>query len=109
MSEYTLLVADIDGTVVDHGSTGQEIDIEHPAKRAISLALEAGKLVTLASGRNYPKAEGVIRALGIVSPVIVNGGSQVVEARDGKVLWDYRRLSSIGVNLCQLLSYESAS
>lgn len=103
MSEYKLLVADIDGTVVDHGSTGTEIDVDHPAKRAIMLAQEAGKLVTLATGRNYPKAAGVIKSLGIESPVIVNGGSQIVEARDGSVLWEKRLKPEIAQQICNFL------
>lgn len=103
MSEYILLVADIDGTVVDHGSTGKEIDVNHPARRAIKLAQNAGKIVTLASGRNYPKAEGVIRALDIVSPVIVNGGSQIVEAENGNVLWEKRLQHALATRLCDFL------
>lgn len=85
---YKLLVTDIDGTIVDHGSRGEEIGVDHPVKIAIKHAQEMGKIVTFASGRNYYKAKFIIDAFGIIDPVIINGGSQIVNPTNGLVLWE---------------------
>src|ERR1700712_720778 len=93
---YKLLIADIDGTVVDHNSTGSEIHGEHPSKQAVAEAESAGKLVSFATGRNYPKAKSVVQAFGLTVPVIVNNGSQIVDPTSDEVLWERRLDSTIG-------------
>jgi len=90
MNVYKMLVADIDGTTVDHGSVGEEVKAEHPSLQSVRNAQLGGKIVTFATGRNYPKAESVIKAFDIKSPVIVNNGSQIVEPETGYPLWERR-------------------
>lgn len=90
MGPYKLLVADIDGTAVDHNSNGDEITAEHPAKIAVLAAQTQDKLISLATGRNYLWAEPVIHAFEINVPVIVNSGSRIVEPASGRVLWEKR-------------------
>ena len=85
-----MLVADIDGTTVDHGSIGEEVTPEHPSLQSVQRAQIVGKIVTFATGRNYPKAESVIKAFGIQSPIIVNNGSQIVQPETGHPLWERR-------------------
>jgi hypothetical protein len=96
MSDYRLLVADIDGTVVDHGSNGSEVSDKHPAKLAIGNALKHGKSVTFATGRNYQWAKPVIDAFELVTPVIVNSGARITDPTNDQVLWEKRLNSEQG-------------
>lgn len=90
MVSYKLLVADIDGTAVDHNSNGDEITAQHPAKIAVLAAQKQGKLVSLATGRNFLWAQPVIDAFEIKVPVIVNSGSRIVEPSSEQILWEKR-------------------
>jgi len=85
-----MLVTDIDGTIVDHGSRGEDIDIDHPVKVGIKNAQSLGKIVTIATGRNYHNAKFVIKAFGITDPVIVNGGARIINPVSDEVLWEKR-------------------
>jgi hypothetical protein len=96
MSNYKLLVADIDGTVVDHGSNGSEVSYMHPAKIAIDVARKHGKAVTFATGRNYQWAKPVIDAFELVTPVIVNSGARITDPTNDQVLWEKRLNSKQG-------------
>lgn len=89
---FKLLVADIDGTVVDHNSDGSEIHARHPSKLSILKAISGGKFVTFATGRNYEWAKPVVESFEISIPVICAGGAQIVDSSNGKVIWE-RRLS----------------
>lgn len=90
MAQYKLLVADIDGTVVDHGSDGSEVDAQHPSRQAVTAAQKAGKHVTFATGRNFEWAEPIIKAFNITSPVITNNGSWIVDPVSRLPLWERR-------------------
>ena len=85
-----MLVTDVDGTIVNHGSMGEDIDIDHPVKVGIQNAQKLGKIVTIATGRNYHNAKFIIKAFGITDPVIVNGGSQIINPVSDEVLWEKR-------------------
>lgn len=88
--DYKLLVADIHGTLVHHQSDGSEIGSNHEVKLAVDRARERGKLVTLATGANYPWVSGIVRALDIRTPVIANCGSRVIDPDRERVIWEQR-------------------
>lgn len=104
MSEYKLLVADIDGTAVDHGSQGQEVGVEHPSKIAFDRAFAQGKNITFATGRNFPKAKAIIEAFDITDPVIVNGGSQIINPETGLPIWEKHLHVEIGKRVCDFIT-----
>jgi len=109
MNTYKLLVADIDGTVVDHGSDGSEVGLRHPAKQAMDTARSQGKAITFATGRNYLWAKPVIEAFQIVTPVIVNSGSRLVDPMNDQVLWEKRLETALGKSVYDFIQHSGMS
>lgn len=79
---YRLLVADIDGTLL-----GPSHVLEPEAIEAVALARANGLEVTLATGRAYPAAVWVAKALGIAAPFVCAGGATICDAQ-GRVWRD---------------------
>jgi hypothetical protein len=67
---YDALVLDVDGTLLD------DLEQIHPRTRAaLGRALQAGVVVTLATGRSSGGARGVARELGLSAPAVVYNGA----------------------------------
>lgn len=73
-TRYRLLALDVDGTLLTSRGT-----ITRRTKRAIRRAVAAGIHVTLATGRVFPSARLIARALGLASPLVVSDGAFVVD------------------------------
>lgn len=71
---YRLLVTDVDGTLVDSRQ-----NVPEKNQRAIQRLVEAGKLFTLATGRNETAAGPYARLLGVNAPAILYNGGKVVD------------------------------
>ncbi len=77
------LVSDYDGTLVDHHHQLSELTLQ-----AVSNFIARGKIFTIATGRMYQGVVGEIaKQLNLQHPIIVRGGSEIVDPKDGKVLW----------------------
>jgi len=75
---YRLLVADIDGTLVNAAR-----EITPPVHAAVAAAQARGVRVCLATGRIWPSARRFVEALGADPPVILYNGGMVYDfARD---------------------------
>jgi Cof subfamily protein (haloacid dehalogenase superfamily) len=71
---YRLLVADIDGTLLNAAR-----EITPPVLAAVRAAQEAGVLVCLATGRIWPSARRFVEGLGADPPVILYNGGMVYD------------------------------
>ena len=82
--KYKALIMDLDGTLVPSRRDGM------PSEKVKNAVIAAGKKLhtSVASGRPLHLAQGVLRALKIDGPVVVNGGAQIAEAKSGKVLFE---------------------
>jgi len=69
---FRLVAVDVDGTLLDHSLV---LDAGLPG--CIERLRQRGVEFTLATGRVFPSAELVARALGITLPIIANGGAVV--------------------------------
>jgi len=80
-SKYKLIISDFDGTLagVDHIVTSKVIE-------AVKRWQDSGKLLTIATGRQYSMVEDECKKLGIVTPVIVRGGSEIVDPTTGEYI-----------------------
>lgn len=75
---YRLLVADIDGTLVN-----REREITPPVQAAVTAAQARGVRICLATGRIWPSARQFVEGLGADPPVILYNGAMVYDfARD---------------------------
>ncbi|HKM42952.1 MAG TPA: HAD-IIB family hydrolase [Limnochordia bacterium] len=79
---YGLLISDIDGTIMDH----QEI-ISPQTKQALNSLTAEGIGVTLATGRNYWEARGIVKELNIKLPVILANGAQIYDFTSEQLLY----------------------
>jgi Cof subfamily protein (haloacid dehalogenase superfamily) len=78
---YKLLACDLDGTLMDESFT-----FTPRVKAAVTLAMERGVSVTLATGRAYPSALLFARELGIALPLICTQGGLIQDPLTGEVL-----------------------
>lgn len=83
---YDALVTDLDGTAAPVSSDGSEVDWR--TKQAITKAVRAGKKITCATGREWEFAQPLIKALGITSPCIIEGGTRLIDPITGHTIWE---------------------
>lgn len=80
--EYKAIFLDVDDTLI-----GSDKKVSPGNLAAIKRARQAGKLVTIATGRGYKGSSAIWREIGIQGPVIVYGGACVMDTRGGEILF----------------------
>jgi len=83
MSNYKMLVTDIDGTLVD---ARQEVPEEN--RQAVQRLLAAGALFTFATGRIEESTIPYARDLKINAPAILYNGAKIVDLERGETLFE---------------------
>lgn len=83
MSNYKLLVTDVDGTLVD---SRQRVPEEN--RRAVQRLLAAGALFTFATGRIEESTIPYARDLEINAPAILYNGARIVDLERGETLFE---------------------
>jgi 5-amino-6-(5-phospho-D-ribitylamino)uracil phosphatase len=80
------IIFDLDGTAMPSESEAL------PNDTLISAVKDNKERIHLcaATGRSWPKAEGVIKLLGLTDPCIISGGSQIIEPSSEKIIWELR-------------------
>lgn len=78
---FKLIVSDFDGTLagVDHVVT-------MPVLRMVRKWIDSGKHFTVATGRQYLMIQDECKRMGLIDPVVVRGGAEVVDPVSGHVL-----------------------
>jgi Cof subfamily protein (haloacid dehalogenase superfamily) len=77
------LISDYDGTLTDHNH-----QLSESAHHAIINFIAKGKIFSIATGRMYQGVVGAVaKQLDLKDPIIVRGGSEIVDPRNGQVLW----------------------
>ncbi len=84
--KYKALMSDIDGTLILNNPHSL------PTKKVIDAVKKASKIIKVgvATSRPYNHAERIINVLDLTSPCIVGGGSQIVDPKTKKILWEKR-------------------
>ncbi len=83
---YKALITDLDGTAVKVASDGTDVD--ERTTKAIMSASRLGLYVSCATGRDWELAAPVIKRLGFSGMCIIEGGTRIVNALDGAVVWE---------------------
>jgi Cof subfamily protein (haloacid dehalogenase superfamily) len=78
---FRMLVVDVDGTLL--GSTRR---VTPRVRAAVRAALDAGVMVTLATGRWFRSAQPIAADLGLELPIILHNGALVRDSLTGEVL-----------------------
>lgn len=102
---YRALVADLDGTVVPIASYGDAVD--GVTRQAVNDALKAGKTITCATGRSWQEAVSVVKALGIISPCIIEGGTRIIDPQTEETLWQKALPDNVTSNILALFHTEA--
>lgn len=79
---YRLIALDIDGTI-----RSNEYPLSDRTRQAIARVMEAGAVVTLATGRMFHSAVRATAELNIRSPIITFQGAKIADPATGDVLW----------------------
>ena len=91
-----LFVTDLDGTLLPSGAAVPPENIE-----AVKRAVDAGVIVTIATGRMYRAALPVAEALGVDVPIITYNGA-MIKSTKGKVYYTNFLKPEI---ICQVIDF----
>ena len=100
--KYKAILLDVDGTLVPVGPH------TIPSERVIDSLREARKKahVSLASGRCLGWRTEIFQVLGLTDPCIINGGSQIIDPKTKKILWE-RPINREGVvKVLKIISWD---
>jgi Cof subfamily protein (haloacid dehalogenase superfamily) len=89
---FRMLVVDVDGTLM-----GRSGHVTPRVRRAVRAALDAGVLVTLATGRWFRSAQPIAAELGLELPIILHNGALVRDSLTGEVLHQCRLPRALAV------------
>lgn len=81
MSKIHLVAIDLDDTLLT-----DDLTISDGARQVISEAMDAGVIVTLATGRMFPSARPYARELGVNGPLVTYNGA-LIRTVDGDTWW----------------------
>ena len=80
--DYHLIVSDFDETLGN-----QEKVINPKVISAVERWISSGRRFSIATGRQYLMITDVIEKLGLVDPIITRGGAEIVDPKDGKIIY----------------------
>ncbi len=95
---YTLLVADIDGTLV-----GEDKTVPPGVVGAVRAARQRGVRICLATGRMWDAARRYAEVIAADSPAILYNGALVFDFATGRTLWAHRIPEAAGRRLLPVL------
>jgi len=81
---YKALIFDLDGTAIPNRPDGM------PSADLVGVvaALQPTMKVCAATGRAWFNSQPIIRKLGLLSPCIISGGTQIIDPVSEKILWE---------------------
>ncbi|MDQ3327392.1 MAG: Cof-type HAD-IIB family hydrolase [Chloroflexota bacterium] len=78
-----MVALDIDGTLLDPSGK-----LRSTVRDAVQETLDAGVLVTIATGRRFDSASAVARELGLELPLVLHGGTIIQDSETAEVLYE---------------------
>lgn len=81
MPEFKLIVTDLDDTLLN-----DRLEVSPRNRRALQKAMQAGVIVTIATGRMFRSALPIARDIGIREPIITYQGAYIADADTGEFL-----------------------
>lgn len=80
-SQLKMLIADFDGTLA-----GAEHIVTPRVKKAVRRWIDSGRFFTIATGRQFLMIDDECKKMDLTDPVIVRGGAEVVDPKNGEIL-----------------------
>lgn len=80
---YKMIAIDLDGTLLT-----DELTVSPGTIEAIQKAVEAGAVVTIATGRMFPSAKPFARQLGLNVPLITYQGALIKDVQEKEVMYE---------------------
>jgi HAD superfamily hydrolase (TIGR01484 family) len=82
--KYKAIILDVDGTTIPNSRDGM------PSPRVENAINKASEIVHvgIATGRPYFGVKHILKHLKLSGPSILSGGSQIIDAPTGKILWE---------------------
>lgn len=102
---YKALITDLDGTAVSIASNGSDVDDK--TREAIAHAIQAGKKLTCATGRDWKMVKPVIQKLGFVLPCVIEGGTRIIDPITEKTLWEKALEGGASAKIFEIFKSES--
>ncbi|MEK7605706.1 MAG: Cof-type HAD-IIB family hydrolase [Patescibacteria group bacterium] len=100
MDMYKVIISDFDGTLV-----GVNYKLSKKLKHAVSEWLRAGKFFSVATGKAFvPMLTNALEELNITSPIIINGGAEIISWRSKEILFSAYITPDIAQAICNLLT-----
>lgn len=104
---YKALITDLDGTIVNLSSNGDNID--DATVEVAKEAIDVGKKLTCATGREWELAKPIIKKLGFVSPCIVEGGTRIVDPLTDETIWEKSLQENAATQILEIFHSETKS
>ena len=79
---YRLAFCDLDGTLLKDDHTASPT-----VRRAMQAVIDAGKWITISSGRSYPQFDEWLKVFPVNAPLVTCNGGVIVEAGSRRVLY----------------------
>lgn len=96
---YKAIISDFDGTLV-----GANYKLSKKLKDAVSEWLRAGKFFSIATGKALvPMLTNALEELSITSPIIINGGAEIINFRSKEILFSAYIAPDTAQAICNLL------
>ncbi len=97
--KYKALMLDLDGTTIPNKRHGR------PSEKVKKAIAKASKIlhVGAVTGRPYHWAKRATNHLSLTAPLIISGGSQIIDSVTGKVLWEKVISAEDTATICNLL------
>ncbi len=86
MPAITLILADIDGTLVPAGTNR----ISSKLSESVQKLSDSNIRLCLVTGRPYKLTQPIINALAINEPVICDGGARIINPSNEAIIWEKR-------------------
>jgi|GEM_PF-2259757 len=103
MKTYKLLITDLDGTAVP--VAGESKDIDDITTRLARQVKDSGKLISIATGRDFRQSvKDIALKLSVDSPIIVDGGSQIIDPVTEEVVWEQHLSEVASTNILAIFS-----
>ena len=80
-SSFKLLISDFDGTLA-----AEEHIVTPKVVEAVRKWIDSGRYFSIATGRQFLMLEDECRKMGLITPVVVRGGAEVVDPTNGQIL-----------------------
>lgn len=103
--KYKALILDLDGTLIPNKKDGM------PSKKVRETIAKASKLIHIgvATSRPYFMLSHIFKHLKLSGPLIISGGSQILDIVSKKTLWEQVLNQEDLINVCKILKREKLS